>query len=118
MLTWLQLWPLLMMPTVMLSVIAALPTFAWQGRVLGGGVVREYYLNHFVLPLLPAETGAQLVAWFSTADGFQEWLLAFAVSINLNALMLPVLYGLGAVVIGVSSWVSKKNIDLKRQAMR
>lgn len=118
MITWLQLWPVMLMPTVILTALASMPTRMFNGRFMGGGPVREYYLNHFMLPLLPADTGSQLVAWFSTASGMQEWFLGLAVSVNLNAVMLPLLYGLGVVIIGLSSWVSKKNIDLKRQAMR
>lgn len=71
-----------------------------------------------ILPVLPTDAARSLVAWFSTASGLQEWLLSFAAAINLNALMLPLLYALGVLIIGLSSWVSKKNIDLKRQAVR
>lgn len=118
MITWLQYWPMLPMPTVILSAMAAMPTGMFNGRLVGGGPVREYYLNHFALPVLPADAGMQLVAWFSAANGFQEWLLAFAVSININAILLPLLYVMGVCVIKLSSWVSKKNIDLKREAVR
>ena len=99
MITWLKIWPLLLMPTVILSAIAAFPTSLIGGRVLGGGPVREYYLNHFLLPVLPADASASLVSWFSTASSTQEWLLAFAVSVNLNAILLPLLYVLGIFVL-------------------
>ena len=95
-----------------------LSDFSDRGRVLGGGPVREYYLNHFLLPLLPADASASLVSWFSTANSMQEWLLAFAVSVNLNAILLPLLYVLGVFVIQVSSWVAKKDIQLKRDSIR
>lgn len=95
MITWLKIWPLLLMPTVILSAIAAFPTSLIGGRVLGGGPVREYYLNHFLLPVLPADASASLVSWFSAASSMQEWLLAFAISVNLNAVLLPLLYVLG-----------------------
>jgi len=118
MITWLQLWPVLMMPTIIFTALASMPTRMFNGRLLGGGPVREYYLNNFVLPLLPADSGASLVHWFSTASTLQEWLMAFAVSINLNAIMLPILFVFGIFVIQISTWFSKKNIQLKRKAMR
>lgn len=118
MITWLNYWPVLIMPTVILSAIAGVPTYLHSGGLIGGGPVREYFLNHFVLPLLPADSAAQLVAWFSTASAFQEWTLAVAVAININALLLPPLYAQGVGVIALSAWVSKKNIQLKRQAVR
>ena len=118
MITWFQLWPALLMPTGILSALAALPTLAVGGRLLGGGPVREFYLNHFVLPLLPGDAAAGLVNWFSTASAFHEWLLALAVSVNLNALLLPLLYVLGVFIIRVSAWASKKDIQLKRASVR
>lgn len=118
MITWLSYWPVLLLPTVILSALAGMPTRAFNGRMIGGGPVREYYLNHFMLPVLPSDWGAQLVAWFGTATGFQEWLLALAVAVNLNAIMLPALYGFGVQVIKFTSWASKKNIQLKRDALR
>ena len=118
MITWIQLWPLMPMPTVILSALAAIPTLTFNGRVLGGGPVREYYLNHLVVPLLPSEDSFSLVRWFATASAFQEWLFALAVTININALMLPLLYVFGIGVIRTSSWFAKKNIQLKRDALR
>jgi hypothetical protein len=116
--TWLRIWPLLLMPTVILSALAAFPTSLIGGRVLGGGPVREYYVYHFLLPVLPANASAALVNWFATASSMQEWLLAFAVPVNLNAILLPLLYALGVFVIQVSSWVAKKDIQLKRDSIR
>ena len=118
MITWIQLWPLMLMPTIILSALAAIPTRLFNGRLLGGGPVREYYLNHFILPVLPADASASLVQWFSGTSAVQEWFLAFAVSININALVLPLLYVFGIFVIQVSSWVAKKNIQLKRDSVR
>ncbi len=80
--------------------------------------MREYYLNHFILPVLPADTSVALVQWFSTASAIQEWCVAFAVSVNINAFMLPLLYVFGIFVIQVSSWLAKKNIQLKRDSVR
>lgn len=118
MITWFQLWPVLLMPSAILSALAAIPTLQVGGRLLGGGPVREFYLNHFVLPLLPGNTAAALVGWFSSASAFHEWLLALAVSINFNALLLPLLYVLGVFIIRLSAWASKKDIQLKRESVR
>src|SRR5450759_1544202 len=74
--------------------------------------------NHFLLPVLPADASASLVSWFSTASSMQEWVLAFAVSVNLNAILLPLLYVLGIFVIQVSSWAAKKDIQVKRDSRR
>lgn len=118
MITWLTLWPLLLVPSIILTALASCPTVMFKGRVLGGGPVREFYLNHFVLPVLPHDVGARLVDWFSSATVVQEWFLALATAININAALLPLLYLLGFCVINVSAWMARKNIELQRRGMR
>ena len=71
-----------------------------------------------MLPVLPHDSAAQLVQWFAQASALEEWAFAFAVAININALMLPLLYVFGIGVIRASSWFAKKNIQLKRDALR
>ena len=61
MITWLTYWPALLTPTVILSALAGLPTRMFNGHLVGGGPVREYYLNHFILPVLPADAASSLV---------------------------------------------------------
>ena len=118
MITWLTLGPIFLVPSIILTALASCPTFLFRGRVLGGGPVREFYLNHFVLPVLPHDAGVRLVDWFSSATVVQEWLLALVAAININAALLPLLYGLGFCVITVSSWMARKNIELQRRGMR
>lgn len=67
MITWFQLWPVLLMPTGILSVLAAMPTLQVGGRLLGGGPMREFYLGssqktigqayHVILKYLFPESG-------------------------------------------------------------
>jgi hypothetical protein len=115
MITWLNYWPAMLLPSLLLLPPAWMPTTMFRG--LGGGVVRQWYLNHFLLPLLPNDAAAALVQWYATASVWQEWGVAAAIVININALLLPPLYLLGAVVIGLSSWVARKDIELKRRAV-
>lgn len=118
MITWLTLWPILLVPSIILMALASCPTFLFRGRMLGGGPVREFYLNNFVLPVLPHDAGARLVEWFSSATVVQEWFLALAAAININAALLPLLYALGFCAINVSAWMARKNIELQRRGMR
>jgi hypothetical protein len=118
MLTWLQLVPLLGLPTLILSAIAALPTKPFHGHVLGGGPVREYFLNHMLVPVLPNDAAVALVQWFSQANYAQEWFLSLIVIVNINALLLPLLYFVGEFVIKFSTWFKRKDIQLKRDAIR
>ena len=118
MITWIQVWPILGIPTLMVAGIAALPTAGFNGRVLGGGPIREWLLNRLMLPLLPQDAGLALVAWFQHANGVQEWLVALLIAINVNAVLLPAFYGLGLVIIRTGNWFTNKDLELKRTAAR
>jgi len=118
MITWIQVWPILGIPTLVVAGTAGLPTAAFNGRILGGGPVREWLLNHLMLPLLPSETGYALMGWFQQASGIQEWLIALLIALNVNALALPAFYGLGFVIIATGNWFTNKNLELKRSAAR
>ena len=118
MMTWIQLWPLLGVPIVLVAALAAIPTAEFNNRIMGGGPIREWLLNHLLLPVLPTDTGASLIGWFSHASVFKEWLLAVLIGLNLNALLLPLLYGVGVLLIQMQSWLMRKDLDLKRQQAR
>lgn len=118
MITWIQVWPILGIPFLTLAGLAALPTAAFNGRVLGGGPIREWLLNHLMLPALPHEAAVQAVVWFQHASGLQEWSMSALIALNVNALLLPAFYGLGLVLIRTGNWFTNKDLELKRQAAR
>lgn len=118
MITWLQIWPLLALPTLILAAITAIPTNQINGRIMGGGPVREYFLNHILVPVLPNDAAVAVVQWFSHASAIQEWFLTLLVVVNINGLLLPLLFVFGQVLIWLSTWFTRKDIELKRDAIR
>jgi len=118
MITWITFWPVLTAPTILMTLLATIKTFTFNGKTLGGGPIREYYLNHLVLPLVPSEVGLRLVEWFAGATAVQEWFFAVAVAVNVNAVLLPLLYGLGATVISISGWFARMRINQRRSSVR
>ena len=118
MITWIQVWPILGMPSILVAGVAALPTATFNSRVLGGGPIREWLLNHLLLPLIPQDAGLALVTWFQHANGVQEWLVALLIAFNVNAVLLPAFYGLGLVIIRTGNWFTNKDLELKRSAAR
>jgi hypothetical protein len=118
MITWLQLFPILLLPTYVLGVLAALPTVTAFNRMLGGGPLREWLLNQLLLSWFPTHAGTALVEWFTHASIVQEWLLALLIALNLNAISLPLLYALGNGLIRVKNWFAIKNLELKRKNAR
>lgn len=118
MMTWLQAWPLLGLPVFFSSLIGAIPTLTLQGRVLGGGPFRQWMLNHFLVPLLPATPLSELHGWFLQAGVWEQWCLVTLVALNLNALLLPVLYWLVGRLIALNTWMASKSYELKSNAVR
>lgn len=118
MITWLQLFPILLLPTYVLGALAALPTVQAFNRLLGGGPLREWLLNHCLLSWFPTRAGNVLINWFASATVIREWLLAFLIALNLNALTLPLLYAAGSGLIRIKNWFAIKNLELKRKNAR
>lgn len=118
MLTWIRLWPAFVFPVLGLNLIGFFPTVSFQGQYLGGGPVRAWAVNTFLLPFLSAAQGGKVVAWYSQATVMQECFLFGIIALNLDVFMMPVLYGLGNVIIKINNWISIKELQLKRSAAR
>ena len=118
MLTWFRLWPLLALPVFFLSLLFSLPMVEVRHQLLGGGLVRQWLLNQGLVPLLPDMQTAQIIQWFSQASALQEWLLAFLIALNINALLLLPLFFVGQLVIKFSAWTMRTELKLKRQSVR
>lgn len=118
MLTWFRLWSLLVLPAFILLLLTSLPVFEIKGQLLGGGLVREWLLNHALLPLLPALQAEQLIGWFSHASVLKEWLLSLLIIININGILLFPLYFMGQLIIVFSAWTLRTELDIKRKSIR
>jgi len=118
MLTWFRLWPLLALPVFLLSLLISLPMFEVRHQFLGGGLVRQWLLNHGLLPILPEQQTEQMIHWFSQASVVQEWLLAFLIALNINGLLLLPLFFVGQLIIHFSAWTMRTELNIKRQSVR
>ena len=118
MLTWIRLWPLLALPVFILSLLISLPMFELRQQLIGGGLVREWLLNHLLLPILPMEQAAQIIHWFARSHVIGEWLIAFLIALNINAILLLPLYFIGQLLIKLSAWILRTELSLKRQSVR
>lgn len=118
MLTWFRLWPLLALPVFLLSLLISLPMFELRHHLLGGGLVRQWLLNHSVLPFLPEGQTEQIIHWFAQASLLQEWLLAFLIVLNINAVLLLPLFFVGQWIIQFSAWTMRTELNIKRKSIR
>ena len=118
MITWLQLAPFLLVPGIRVFLAGVLPDVAVLGTPVGGGLVREWCVNHLVLPALPVPDATQLVAWYTQTRLSGELLLHALVALNLNTALLPVLYPLFAGFIRWNHWMAKTDLTLKRTSAK
>ena len=118
MLTWIRFWPMFVVPVFVLNAIGFLPTIFEARRYWGGGPVRQWMLNTFLIPLLSDAQAHQITDWFNTATVIQECLMYSIIILNLNLLVIPILYGCGNGIIKVINWISVRDLELKREAVR
>ncbi len=103
MITWFQVWPLLLFPYV-ITFIAGLYPF-----------VREYLLNHLLIPLVPYDLAVDLVDWYSTASVAKELLLHLIISLNIGTLLYPLFYLVGLLFININNGIIKAKITSLNQ---
>lgn len=118
MITWMQLWWELLIPTIITGLLTTLPTIHWKDGMIGGGPIREWLLNHCLLPLVPHHAAEMLVQWWMTASTLQEVSLSVLIAINLNVLLLPVLYLSGEAQIRYRAWAASTSLKVLRQSIR
>ena len=114
MITWLQVAPFLAVPGLLVFLSGLLPMVEVFGRPVGGGIVREWLVNHLVLPVLPVADAGSLVEWYMHTRLSGELLLHALVALNMNTALLLVLYPLAAGYIRLNNWVAKTDLALKR----
>jgi len=117
-LTWFRLWPLLILPFLTTFFLGLLPKVSILGdKEVGGFLIREPFvdLTEFLLPEDKAELLHHL---YFTGDYLTQVSIHGVLALNLNLLLLPVLYAVGAFLIFVSSWVATAELDVKTQTAR
>lgn len=118
MITWYQVWPLLLLPSLILFPVGLLPDTTLFGEPFGGGIVREFAINHALLPLLSKEAGWRVVTWFGRASGAGETALYGLIVLNVNALSLPLIYGAMTLRMQFGAWYTRSELAAKRKLLR
>ena len=115
MITWIQIWPLMGLPAFVIAALCALPTVEAFHRVLGGGPLREALVNFLVVPWLPGNHAQAFIELYAGLSALQEWLISLWLALNVNALLLPLLYLAGCGVIRLANWFATTDLRLKRE---
>ncbi|MHB8453230.1 MAG: hypothetical protein ACYDDO_00765 [Acidiferrobacterales bacterium] len=118
MITWIAFWPFLALPSLLMIGIGGLVSVTVYGRLVGGMIVRRWCIEHLMILWLPPHAGARLEAWVNQAKFAHEWILYVAIAINVNAVLLPILYIVGEGIVRFHGWRVRKDLDLKRSALK
>ncbi len=103
MITWHRVWPLLLLPYVLIFLIGLFP------------FIREGMLNHILIPVLPYQAAVDLVNWYRGASQLDELLLHLVLSLNLGTLLYPSFYLIGALFIFITNSIAKAQINSLNQ---
>ncbi|MDA8362524.1 MAG: hypothetical protein M0Z84_01610 [Gammaproteobacteria bacterium] len=116
--TWIALWPLLAVPCVLMIAIGAVPSLLLGVHEIGGAAVRNWCVVHLLLDWLPGDARVRLLVWFDRTDALRRWAFYLLIAINVNALLLPVLYGVGEAALRLQAWAVRRQLETQSRAAR
>ncbi len=116
--TWMRLWPLLILPGVLMIALGAVVDVPVGGHEIGGAAVRNWCIMHLLLNWLPGAARDQLAAWARQTDTLHRWTLFLLISLNINALLLPLFFGIGAAMQRLQAWGVRQDLEWKSAAVR
>jgi len=113
MITWLTLWPFTLIPLIVTFFMGAFPEMNIANKVFNGGIIREWFLNNLLIPVLSDSNTDIVLKWFIQATYPEELGLHFLLSINVFALCFPFMFIIGTGIIRFSAWYSKTALKQK-----
>ncbi len=115
--TWWNLYPILFLGSLPPFLIGVLPTVPIEGKLYGGGPMRQAAIN-WLASWLPADKAALYVENFMTANWFDEFILFLPIAINASLLMAWLWFGLGQTAISVNNWFTNSSYQASRKAAK
>ena len=116
-LTWFRLWPFLFIPLMVLIPILLIPEIYILNQKMGGIYVSDFLVN-LILPFMQNDHALALIDYYKSGGIFSAFVVSMLIAININVLLLPLLYGLGNVIILVSSWFTTTELIVKTKIAR
>ena len=116
--TWFGLWPFLALPGVAMIALGAMVTIPMGGHEIGGAAVQHWCIVHLLVDWLPHGVQNRLTVWVGWTDSSHRWILYLLIAVNVNALLLPLFYGIGSAILRLQAWGVRQDLDLKSTAVR
>lgn len=115
--TWWNFLHALVLAFLIPFIAGALPTLEFKGVFFGGGVVREFTINH-VAQWLPHDKGTQYVSAFSSASFGREYLLYLPIALNIGTVLFTAMACIYSIFISASNWIYRKEYQSQRKASK
>jgi len=123
MITWWKLWPLLALPFflflmagVITEPVVRLQTLIEIKNV--SALFREWSVNTFVMSLLSAGERHHVIDWYMQTSIVGEVWLHVLISINIAAVSMPFMVGLGYMIIKIKTYFHVGKLDDLRQQVK
>jgi len=116
--TWFRLWPFLALPGVVIIALGAVVALPLGAHEIGGAAVQHWCIAHLLVDWLPHGAQSQLTVWVSRTDTLHRWILYLLIAVNINTLLLPLLYGIGVAILRLQAWGARQDLELKSAAVR
>ncbi len=91
-----------------------LPTIQLNGVYLGGGPVRQFFVNS-IASHLPQEVGHKMVNSFMTGDIFDEIILFLPIALNISVITLLFVYCICVALIEGNNYVKSRIYHSQRE---
>lgn len=118
MITWAPLLPLMILPTLLIGALGLLPELHLAHIHISGESVRLFFVAHVLSPFLTSTTAGVFAQWYAVASAPARLALHGLIAVNINAALLPVLYGAGVVAIRFFNWFRVFELETQRQHVK
>ena len=115
--TWWNYWPVMALSVSFPFICTGLPTTAFSGVVVGGGVIRQELVN-LVAAVIPVESGQRYIDAFNTASTGEEFLLLLPVSLNISTILALITFLIVSTLLGLSNSIKRQEYKSQRKASK
>jgi len=115
--SWWDYYPVMIFAVVAPFIPGLLPTVSFNGHFIGGGPIRQFFINQ-VAEILPVETGQRYVDAFNVASFGGEVALYLPIALNMAACLVLVVYAFYSGLIQVSNWMKRGEFKSQRKASK
>jgi len=112
--TWWNYVGLIVMAIIVPFIIGLIPTFEFNGKIFGGGPIRQYIVNH-IATYLPPSTANELIAQFMNGTTQDEIILYLPIAFNISAITLIIAFCFGTVLIEINNFIKNSIYKSERQ---